>query len=457
MLLALRRGASLASSLSQCSVTETTVLHPPPPLLRGSSRRHRLILTPDPQPHSSVYSLLRGTPTVFPTLDRCYFSSISSVHRVQVQTDEIQLIQDQVLSVEAEIKAVGQQIAEVESEIKTTTDTEKKKQLRAKENRLLDKKTQLREEKNKLLDARNILLNKTSPAKEDQSLPPKIYDFSSIEAILQSVQDIARDNPTLLHLKDEAHFCIPHALDSSPLQSTTGSEVLFEDRGQSIEEALEQLTLHNKPERVAISAAQGAPGSGKTAFIDHLAARLADVTNPTCLALPVTYNGTMSKTVPTNRFDIALAVRVLYSAFFAAKTDTAWDDFVRLVSPCLPSVSLRTALNAALKISGKERVVLLIDEISKARIEGAEDDARNQMHNVVNETLRAATDAADGMGTKKGVGSSLLLWTVVSQLSRLQTHTAVSTGFHCHCCRDYPRRRSWRRSSQIGTTTSGRH
>ena len=93
-------------------------------------------------------------------------------------------------------------------------------------------------------------------------------------------------------------------------------------------------------------------------FVDELAKRL--ILQESCCVVPVSFNG---YTIASQ--DLPVAARVLYSAFSSSMVATDWMKFSNNV-PNIRNLELDTVLWAIMHETNADRIIICVDEISKA-------------------------------------------------------------------------------------------
>lgn len=155
----------------------------------------------------------------------------------------------------------------------------------------------------------------------------------------------------------------------NPLLAGRGFPV-YAGRSQSLEHAVTLLNSVNATKedvrwRLPILALQGAPGTGKTDFLDQLAIKCIDKNNGT-IVCGISFNGRTEQRTAFSR-ETELCLLVFYYFFCRDKLD--WSRFrVAIEGLCdVRQLSLSNVFRACLKAAEAKRVFFFIDEISKSR------------------------------------------------------------------------------------------
>jgi len=107
----------------------------------------------------------------------------------------------------------------------------------------------------------------------------------------------------------------------------------------------------------------GAPGTGKTAFVDQLAKILSSLKEQR-LAVTASFNS-YTHISRQNWTNVSLSARVLFSFYFDSENPAAdWSKFSEV--PGVTKLTLNLVLHAMQEITTAERIVLFVDEIAKS-------------------------------------------------------------------------------------------
>ncbi len=121
----------------------------------------------------------------------------------------------------------------------------------------------------------------------------------------------------------------------------------------------------------ALCSTQGAPGTGKSHFIDKVAHCLHH-DDPECLVLPISFNGaTAFGDFDTASIKLGLAARMLLSALFeftagARPQPATWHAWTELF-PHQAGLDVTTVVRELVAATGAKRVVFMLDELIKVQ------------------------------------------------------------------------------------------
>lgn len=179
----------------------------------------------------------------------------------------------------------------------------------------------------------------------------------------------------------------------------------FIGRETSLQQAYDSL-LNNTgdiPNRGHIVATQGAPGTGKSDFADHLGQKMRQEL-PDLLVINVTYNGhTSLKSSSEPKWE--LATRILYSVFFDHSRNN-WESFQVPLKGFSREVTLQGLLTVILQKTKAKQLMVVIDEIARSPTPVY--------------TLHLISTALDSV-RKIGVGTYLFVTSLDTQLTDSQT------------------------------------